>query len=196
MRGLLVCHDCRRRKRHPLDFARAAVPYDGLARDLILKAKFRGRRRAIDALAEVILLWLAAETESDAGFGFQNLEGLVPVPLHWLRRLRRGYNQSQLLAERLAGPFGTSVTLALRRVRATRPQVGLDPVQRRRNVADAFEVVHKQVVKGGYYLLIDDVYTTGATLRECARTLRRAGAGRVAALTATRPLAPDLKVDE
>lgn len=165
-------------------------------RQLILKAKFGGRRRAIDALAEVVGLWIDGTTESDDLFGVGDLEALVPVPLHWTRRLRRGYNQAELLAERLSQRFGRPVVTALRRVRATRPQVGLDPVERRRNVAEAFEAVHKQVVQGGYYLLIDDVYTTGATLRECARTLRAAGAGRVAALTAARPLAPDLAVLE
>ncbi len=165
-------------------------------RQLILNAKYHGRRRAVDALAEVIRLWLDSATESDELLQVVNLEALVPVPLHWTRRLRRGFNQAELLAERLSEPFERPVVAALRRVRATRPQVGLDRLERRRNVADAFAAVHSRVVPGGYYLLIDDVYTTGATLRECARTLRAAGAGRVAALTAARPLAPDLVVRE
>lgn len=165
-------------------------------RQLILQAKFHHRRRSVDALAEVIGLWSDTATESADEFQVRDLEALVPVPLHWSRRLRRGYNQSELLAQRLTAGFDRPVVNALRRVRATRPQVGLDPAQRRRNVAEAFEAVSSLVVKGGYYLLIDDVYTTGATLRECARTLRAAGAARVAALTAARPLPPDLAVLE
>jgi ComF family protein len=112
---------------------------------------------------------------------------LMPVPLH-LDRLRwRGFNQAQLLATALARSSGVRVdAFSLRRIRPTIPQVQLNETARRRNVAQAFQVARPQRVQGQRILLFDDVYTTGATVNECSRMLRRAGARSVDVLVLAR----------
>jgi ComF family protein len=109
---------------------------------------------------------------------------LVPVPLHPRRLRHRGFNQALLLAG--AFPEAEVGRETLARVRYTPPQVGLNPKQRRDNVHKAFAVPRPEEVQGKNVLLIDDLYTTGATVRECARVLRRAGAKRVEVLTVAR----------
>jgi ComF family protein len=109
---------------------------------------------------------------------------LVPVPLHPRRLKARGFNQSWLLARGFKGAaLGREV---LTRVRYTVPQVGLKPKERRANVRAAFSVSHPEEVQGKNVLLIDDLYTTGSTVKECALALRRAGAARVEVLTVAR----------
>lgn len=115
---------------------------------------------------------------------------VVPVPLHRWRLFRRLYNQAAILAQALAKdqPGLTYLPDALIRVRATKSQGKMDAQSRRKNVRGAFRVPDKKrdLIKGKNVLLIDDVFTTGATLRECASALKRAGASRVDALTVAR----------
>jgi len=112
---------------------------------------------------------------------------LVPIPLHRGRLLRRGYDQAALLTQALADatrlPFQSTL---LRRIRATRRQVGLTEAERIENVHGAFLVTGP--IPGGPVVLVDDVLTTGATAGECARTLSRAGAATVGVLTVARAL--------
>jgi ComF family protein len=118
---------------------------------------------------------------------------VVPVPLHRWRLVRRGFNQALVLARPLCREHGLACRpeILVRR-RYTRPQVGLDQASRRRNVAGAFMAPprHGRLLDQATVLLVDDVYTTGATLRECARTLLNAGAARVHALTLVRAGGP------
>ena len=109
---------------------------------------------------------------------------LIPVPLHPRRLQSRGFNQALLLAQ--AFPEAEVGRETLTRVRYTVPQVGLNPKERRDNVRRAFAVPRPEEVKGKNVLLVDDLYTTGATVRECARVLKRAGARRVEVLTVAR----------
>jgi ComF family protein len=112
---------------------------------------------------------------------------VIPVPLHLTRLRWRGFNQAQFLAHILARPAGVPVdAVSLQRIRATRPQVELDETQRRRNVAQAFCVARPQAVHRRRVLLIDDVFTTGATVGECARVLLHAGAQGVDVLVLAR----------
>ena len=104
-------------------------------------------------------------------FGLQP-DLIVPVPIHWSRKCTRGFNQAELLCQRLsASPH------ALVRHRRTRPQVGLTEEERLRNLKDAFQA--SPIVYGKRILLVDDVLTSGQTARECARALRTAGAREV-----------------
>jgi ComF family protein len=113
------------------------------------------------------------------------IDMLVPVPLHPQRLHERGYNQAQLLCETLAMQSGLPmITAALTRQLATRPQVGLNAEQRHDNMRDAFAAVG-ELVAGRTVLLIDDVFTTGATLDSCAQALLHAGASAVYGLTVT-----------
>ncbi|MEZ5286306.1 MAG: hypothetical protein R2712_16155 [Vicinamibacterales bacterium] len=109
----------------------------------------------------------------------------MPVPLHWTRQWRRGFNQADLLAAGL----GVPVRRLLRRVRATPPQVGLTAAARRRNVRDAFALSRAAAfgpsLQGGVVVLVDDVATTGATLDACA-CAPESGVSEVRALTAAR----------
>lgn len=110
---------------------------------------------------------------------------LVPVPLHTTRLRERGYNQAQLLSEVIASRLGIPcVPHALRREQYTRSQVGLNAVERQANLEDAFQA-NSHIVTNKIILLIDDVYTTGATLAVCAEALLSAGAKDVYGLTVT-----------
>lgn len=116
-------------------------------------------------------------------------DAVVPVPLHVDRLRWRGFNQALLLARPLARHARAALApLALERSRPTTPQVGLGESERRRNVRGAFRVRPGLAARGRSFLLVDDVMTTGATLNECARVLRQAGAVRVDALVLARVL--------
>jgi len=112
---------------------------------------------------------------------------LTSVPLHWGRRLRRGFDQADLLSQRLNRFLQIPLSERnLRRIRATASQTGLSESKRRENVRGAFKVRRPDEVKGKRVLLVDDVMTTGATVSECARTLLRAGAKEVSVLVVAR----------
>jgi ComF family protein len=116
---------------------------------------------------------------------------VVPVPLHWRRRLARGYNQAERIARPLAGRLALPCLTALSRSRATPPQSLLGRSDRLANLRKAFRVPHPERVRGLHLLLVDDVATTGATLDAAAAALKRAGAATVTALVAARtPLEP------
>ena len=116
----------------------------------------------------------------------QSIDAVVPVPLHAQRRRERGYNQSELLAAALCRRSGLALAPdLLERQKETRAQVGLGALERQANVAGAFAA--RPAAAGRHILLIDDVYTTGATLRACAQALHEAGATQVSALTLALP---------
>jgi ComF family protein len=108
-----------------------------------------------------------------------NCELVVPVPLHWMRRMGRGYNQSEAVARELAAGIGVPFAHALRRAKWTPQQLQPSREARRANVKGAFLVRKGASVAGKSVLLVDDVMTTGSTLNECARVLKSAGAVRV-----------------
>ena len=172
VQGRAACPACRRGV--PFRQAVAAYRYEGPLREAIHRWKYGGDLRAGRALREALLAALANEPM------MEEVDVVAPVPLHWLRRIRRRFNQSGDLAEAVGKRFGLPLrAAALRRVRRTRSQVGLTPTQREDNVRGAFRVLRPREIRGLRVLLIDDVFTTGATCNECARTLRRAGAKRV-----------------
>jgi ComF family protein len=126
------------------------------------------------------------------GSGLPAPDLIVPVPLHPGRIAKRGFNQSGLLAGEFARKIKAPVSFNIvRRKNQTLPQTRLNREQRLRNVMGAFEVTDVMRVRGRRILLVDDVFTTGTTLSECAKTLKRKGkASEVHALTVTRAL-PD-----
>jgi ComF family protein len=147
-----------------------------------------------DALQQMILSFKKGRTELDLTLGFladsalqgsrfcENIDFFVPVPLHWTRRLIRGYNQSLILAKKLRHPKA-KISTELVRIRRTKAQPTMaSPAARARNVAGAFAVRRGHKFAGKKICLVDDIKTTGATLNECAKTLKDAGAARVFAL--------------
>jgi ComF family protein len=137
-------------------------------------------------------LHLAEALAVELGAALTGFDLLVPVPLHWRRRLARGYNQAERIARPLAGRLGIPFAPVLRRVHATPPQSLLGREDRLANLRRAFRVRRNAAVHSLRILLVDDVTTTGATLEAAASALRNAGAAAVTALAAGRtPLEPE-----
>lgn len=175
----------------PFARARSAVVYSGVARQMVQGLKYSDRTD----LARWMAGWMAragADLLADA-------DVIVPVPLHWMRFLRRRFNQSAELARAIAKRSGgTFAPLALKRVKATRQQVGLALSERQDNVRAAFKVSAEREIEvaGRRVLLIDDVYTTGSTVSAAAKALNKAGASAVDVLTFARVLPGDFRPDD
>ncbi|NPU82882.1 MAG: ComF family protein [Syntrophaceae bacterium] len=165
----------------PFVTARSLARHDGILMAMIHRLKYREQSRLASPLGRL----LAAGDYPGLRIGEASL--VVPVPLH-LRRLRqRGFNQSLLLAKAVGKRHGIPVDArSLRRPVPSDPQVSLGRKQRERNVRGVFTVGSAERIKGKCILLVDDVYTTGSTLKECARVLLRAGAREVKVLTLAR----------
>jgi len=170
-----ACPDCLGKEFHFDQIARAGI-YARSLRKMILAFK-KGRTELDSAVG-----FLANSALQGSGF-YNDIELFVPVPLHWSRRLRRGYNQALVLAKKLKHPTA-KINTDLVRVRYTKTQPGgaADVAARARNVSGAFAVRRGHNFAGRNICLIDDVKTTGATLNECAKTLKQAGASKVFAL--------------
>jgi ComF family protein len=108
------------------------------------------------------------------------------VPLHSARLREREFNQADVLARLLARRAGAPVLAALRRIRYTTTQTRLDREERMQNLRNAFRVRQTSRVSGSHLILVDDVFTTGSTVEECARVLKRAGAASVRVVTVAR----------
>jgi ComF family protein len=176
-----ACGDCRAAP-PPFLLARACLHYrdEGGGRPLVLAMKYGGR----PGLAEALGRRMADEAPVRLGQGTFDL--VVPVPLGRARLRERGFNQAALLARPIAGRAGVALDeRSLRRARPTPPQAG-SPAARAANVRDAFALARRARVAGRRVLLVDDVFTTGATARECARTLLAGGAASVAVYTLAR----------
>ncbi len=182
------CADCRD---SPIAFnaARAAWIYVGAPRDAIHRLKYGGK----SALAERLTPALLDTLRCDDILSVVPFDCVVAVPLHRRRERKRGFNQSELLARALARQLEVPSLPLLQRVRATPPQVGLGAEARRENVRGAFALHPRVEEVPPYVLLVDDVYTTGSTLRECARVLKSGGAEIVCALTLARQTTPELR---
>jgi len=171
------CLSCRKDPPH-FDQALAAGLFEGPLREAIHVYKYRPLR----SLGKPLAHWMAAQVTMTVP-----LDVAMPVPLHKKRLRHRGFNQALLLAHGVSERFTLPLNYDnLVRTRYTRPQVELSGRERAENVRGAFKLMRPAEVHDKRILLIDDVFTTGATMNECAKVLKDAGAASVSVLTLAR----------
>ena len=175
-----TCANCAHRTIY-FDAAVAAYRGRGIVRQIIHDFKY-GRQIH---LRHLVARWLYAALDDERLRG-REFDMIVPVPLHPARQREHGFNQANLLAELLTAQISIPSKPVLKRVRYTTTQTALDRAERMENLHNAFRLRRNANVRGLRVLLIDDVLTTGSTLSECARILKRSGAISVHAATAAR----------
>ena len=175
-----ACANCAHRT---IYFDAAVSPYRGrgIVRQIIHEFKY-GRQIH---LRHLVARWLNCALD-DERLRKSHFDVIVPVPLHPARQRERGFNQASLLAELLSAQTSIAVKPLLERTRYTTTQTALDRSERMENLHNAFRLRKNADVRGLRVLLVDDVLTTGSTLNECARILKRANAFSVHAATAAR----------
>lgn len=178
--GKMLCGNCLKNTRSLFRMSRSAFAYNQSSKSLITDFKFHDKTENAKLLA--LIMWVAGKDIFEAG-----VDIIIPVPLHYARLIKRRYNQSALIGNELSRLSKISIDYtSLRRIKNTRPQVELSGHERQSNVRNVFNVINNKNIVGKRVLLIDDVLTTGATLKECAKTLKKAGAKSVDTLTAGR----------
>lgn len=177
-----LCSECREIKTY-FDKAIAIGSYDGTLAESIHFFKYRGKKGLGCPLGRIMAEYIGSNPSL---FPHSSLV-VLPVPLHLKRLREREFNQSLLLAKEISRAFRIPlIPDNLQRVRWTKPQIELKGEERLMNVKGAFEVKDPKDIEGKSLLLIDDVYTTGATVRECSKVLKKAGAEKVYVLTLAR----------
>ncbi len=178
--GVFTCANCAHRTIY-IDAAVAAYRGRSIVREVIHEFKY-GRRIH---LRHLVARWLRSALDDERLLG-RCFDVIIPVPLHPTRQRERGFNQATLLAELLSAQTSIRCKPLLERTRYTTTQTALDRSERMENLHNAFRLRKNADVRGLRVLLVDDVLTTGSTLNECARVLKRAGAFSVHAATAAR----------
>jgi ComF family protein len=177
-----VCGDCLLKKRH-IGSARSLGIYESVLHDVIHAFKYGGNL----TLGEQLGRLMAEHTYPS--FRIRDYTLILPVPLHSRRLRQRGFNQSVILAREISRRHGVAMDFrTLRRIVDTESQAGLKKEERRSNIRKAFNLKDPERIRGQKILLVDDVYTTGSTLSECAKTLLKEGAEAVGALTLARAI--------
>lgn len=144
--------------------------YEGELRNMLRQLKYQQKQVMVPGLHNLV-----AEGIGRIPALWENLVA-VPVPLHKEKLAQRGFNQSQLIFQKPLADYGIAMEDWLIRIKATKPQYGLSGVQRRENLHQVFALAGEKSLQGRRILLVDDIMTTGATLLECGRVLKKAGA--------------------
>jgi len=156
---------------------RAMFLYDELMRDLLLELKFKQNKQIAHSLGK---LWAMHVSDT---FNYKDNTFFVPLPMHQKKQRERGFNQAEILTQHLSNRLNIPMENTLLRTIDTPPQSGLHPRQRIENVHGAFDVAKGINPQGKNYIIIDDIYTTGASLNACAKVLKEAGALGVSCMT-------------
>jgi len=171
------CHD----REFAFDQFSTLYHAEGVVRHCVHRLKYDGLRAVLPFLTG----WLQEAVDAQP-LCEEVFDAVVPVPLHPIREARRGFNQSRLLANALAAHLQCPLKEALIRVENTETQTRFDRRRRIENLRSAFEPSMNESVDHLRLLLVDDIFTTGATMDECARVLRESGAARICAVTVAR----------
>jgi len=179
-----VCAMCREKGPREYDRLFSACVYEGAAEDAVKRLKFQHKKQLAQLMAEELIAYAKREMNVD------HYDLVEAVPLHPIRKRERGYNQSDLLVEGLLEEFPSlRRSNSLHRIRPTRVQSRIsDPVLRKKNMVGAFAVEGSVDLACQSILLVDDVVTSGGTVSECAKALKRAGASEVDVLTFSVPI--------
>ena len=164
-----------------LDAFYSACIYEGALRECVHNFKYNGRR-SVEKLFKYLMIHFA-----ESHIDMSRFDWLIPVPLHTVKHRERTFNQSEALAVYLSKRFGVPVlNNNLVRARPGRPQITLPENKRSEEVRGSFRIKKAALIKNKAVLLIDDVFTTGATVNECSKVIKKAGAGSVEAFTLAR----------
>jgi len=174
------CSNCAQRHFH-FECAVTCYQSKGIIRELLHRFKYEGEFY----LRHPLGAWLA-EGLADSRLAGEKFDYLVPVPLHPSRERDRQFNQARVLAKIAGVQTGTPLLDCLKRVRKTTTQTRFDRAERMENLLNAFKMRNNGSVQGKQLVLIDDVFTTGSTVNECARVLKNSGASSVRVLTVAR----------
>jgi ComF family protein len=172
----MACPDCRGAA-SPFSKIWSWAIYDDRLKKYLHLFKYHGLSDALAALREDIVLFTLKHTD------IKECSVIVPVPIHEARHEKRGFNQAAKIASLLSSYYGIPASSLLVKIRDTPPQHSLSRAERAKNVKDAFKPVYKNSLRGKSVLLVDDILTTGATMRECARELKKNGAKKVYGFT-------------
>ncbi len=167
------CFDCSKRENTWFEQGVALWHYSDTMRTSIAKFKYHARREYADFYAQEFV------KEYADYMGMLELDGIIPIPVHWTRYIQRGYNQAEVLAERIGRKIGVPVySDILLRKKKTIAQKQLDDHQRAHNLEGAFTISKKYINSNNMLnrvMIIDDIYTTGSTINACAKTLKKTG---------------------
>lgn len=196
----LVCPNCEKmavggaahplcKRKYSLDGLWSLGIYQDPLKKAIQKLKYKLVREIAEVLVDLMVEYWAKHTpvfleeiKKDRGEGWV----VVPVPLHIFRQNYRGFNQTALIGQLLSQKLGLEYSEALRKIRRTKQQVGMDSKKRKQNIKNAFALATNYKLQTRNCLLIDDVWTTGSTLKECCYILKKGGALKVWAITLAR----------
>jgi competence protein ComFC len=188
--AFFLCRNCFEKINNPAGFSFTAggnfisfkkayhcCPYEGTVKDLIHKFKYGKKIFLKNAFIYILHILFAEKIASD------KIDIITPVPMHHKDEKKRGFNQSCILAKGLSEKTGITFQNTLLKLKRTTAQAGLNRAERLKNIKNAFSCTKQKYLYNKNILLIDDVFTTGATISECANTLNSCGAGSVTALT-------------
>lgn len=179
-----LCPECIKKEPH-FDIARSVFKYDDFSGKFITLLKYADKTHLVEMLSKFLVTEIRNQPD------FDDYDIITSVPIHQMRLLGRKFNQSALLANKISSQTNIECNnMLLKRVKNVVPQTGLKRKHRLKNVKGVFDIVNKNLdkIKNARVIIIDDVYTTGATLNECAKVLKLNGAEKVFAVTIARTL--------